>query len=394
LKNLPQKDQSKHSESDRTVIVIVWQSLVVASYRSFFEYLAHSGKFEVALVAPSRFRELGMQQVECEPFHPVEYMQSFILDTLTLHTQAVWYKRLFEVLRLLRRKYAGRRTVVISMSEPYSFTTLGIWFISVLALGRRWTFGCFALQNIFKRFSFPIRLVQSYLFSHLDFVLTLGREHQEVLRKHGYQKRCLDFPLWFDSAKFSLTYEKSDPVIRIGFLGSLVEEKGVSDLLECVSRYRNVYRNDIAIHIAGRGRQQEMVQEAIRTLSAAGVDAKYIGPLNSAEVADFFKNLDILVVPSRTRHHWKEQFGRVIIEAMACGCSVIGSSSGEIPTVVQRHANIFAEGDIDSLHKALTAEIARIRGSGPDVRIENSKLAQKFSDRTCARQFAAALETI
>ena len=39
-------------------------------------------------------------------------------------------------------------------------------------------------------------------------------------------------------------------------------------------------------------------------------------------------------MPSRTLPNWKEQFGRVIIEAMACGVPVVGSDSGAIPDVI------------------------------------------------------------
>ena len=44
----------------------------------------------------------------------------------------------------------------------------------------------------------------------------------------------------------------------------------------------------------------------------------------------------MLVVPSETQPNWKEQFGRVITEAMASGTPVVGSSSGEIPNLVQK----------------------------------------------------------
>ena len=53
--------------------------------------------------------------------------------------------------------------------------------------------------------------------------------------------------------------------------------------------------------------------------------------------------MDVLVVPSTTVPHWKEQFGRVLIEAMACGIPVVGSDSGEIPQVIGEAGLIFPE---------------------------------------------------
>ena len=51
------------------------------------------------------------------------------------------------------------------------------------------------------------------------------------------------------------------------------------------------------------------------------------------------------MLPSLTRPNWKEQFGRVLIEAMASGVPVIGSDSGAIPDVIGQAGLIFPEGD-------------------------------------------------
>jgi glycosyltransferase involved in cell wall biosynthesis len=59
------------------------------------------------------------------------------------------------------------------------------------------------------------------------------------------------------------------------------------------------------------------------------------------------------VVPSLTRGNWKEQFGRVIVEAMACGVPVIGSSSGAIPDVIGDAGLIVPEGDVRALADGL-----------------------------------------
>ena len=68
---------------------------------------------------------------------------------------------------------------------------------------------------------------------------------------------------------------------------------------------------------------------------------------------DYFRGLDVLVAPSMSRPNWTEQFGRVLVESMACGVPVIGSSSGEIPNVIGDAGLIFPEGDVDGLASAL-----------------------------------------
>ncbi|MCZ7547269.1 MAG: glycosyltransferase [Anaerolineae bacterium] len=73
----------------------------------------------------------------------------------------------------------------------------------------------------------------------------------------------------------------------------------------------------------------------------------------SVEMPDFYRRIHALVVPSRTQPNWKEQFGRVIVEAMACGAPVVGSDSGAIPEVMGDAGLIFPEGDVDALRQAL-----------------------------------------
>jgi glycosyltransferase involved in cell wall biosynthesis len=68
---------------------------------------------------------------------------------------------------------------------------------------------------------------------------------------------------------------------------------------------------------------------------------------------DFYRSIDTLVLPSITRPNWKEQFGRVLIEAMACGVPPVGSESGEIPNGIGDGGLTFPEGDADSLRERL-----------------------------------------
>jgi glycosyltransferase involved in cell wall biosynthesis len=81
-------------------------------------------------------------------------------------------------------------------------------------------------------------------------------------------------------------------------------------------------------------------------------------PLPTAEMPEYYHRLDALVLPSRARAHWKEQFGRVLIEAMACGIPVAGSNSGEIPHVIGQAGLLFPEEDVEALRAHLRNLIA------------------------------------
>ncbi len=75
----------------------------------------------------------------------------------------------------------------------------------------------------------------------------------------------------------------------------------------------------------------------------------------------FMNAIDVFVLPSRTTPRWKEQFGRVIIEAQACGTPVIGSDSGAIPEVVGKGGWIVPERDPPGLANALREQCSHLR---------------------------------
>ena len=71
----------------------------------------------------------------------------------------------------------------------------------------------------------------------------------------------------------------------------------------------------------------------------------------STEVPAVLRALDVLVLPSLTTPSWKEQFGRVLQEAMACAIPVVGSDSGEIPHVIGDAGLVTPEGDAAALRR-------------------------------------------
>ena len=189
--------------SEKIDVLVIWQGLVADSYRSFFKYVASDPRIRLGLVAPESFKELGSQLIECEPFK-AEAVQIdwFTLKTTCIHTQIVYFHGLKSIIKTFFSKSVNQK-IVISISEPYSTTSLGIFVAAVRALGmNNFSFGCFTAQNIDKRFSYPIRKMEKYIFSKSKFILSIGEEHSRVLRNHGYKGKVIDFPLWYDSRRF------------------------------------------------------------------------------------------------------------------------------------------------------------------------------------------------
>jgi glycosyltransferase involved in cell wall biosynthesis len=84
--------------------------------------------------------------------------------------------------------------------------------------------------------------------------------------------------------------------------------------------------------------------------------ARFTGAVSYDQTPDYFRQIDILVVPTQTTAKIREQFGRVIIEAMACGTAVVGSTSGAIPEVIADAGIVFPENEPESL----AAELRRL----------------------------------
>src|SRR5205807_7616018 len=75
-------------------------------------------------------------------------------------------------------------------------------------------------------------------------------------------------------------------------------------------------------------------------------------------VPRYLHPMDVLCAPSQTLSHWREQFGRMLIEAFACGVPVIGSDSGEIPYVIGDAGVIVAERDVAAWTRAIQGLLA------------------------------------
>lgn len=376
----------------RGSFLVQWQSLVMPTYRSLWREFAKVSGWRVTMVAPTVFREGGMQEMPCAAHDPRD-PELIALPVKRWHTQAVYFRGLLNTLRTWISGGEDNK-IYFCFAEPYSLTALFgavTFFFARLMAGpgrrnqRRPLFLLYGFQNIYKNFALPLRWLQSMMFRLADGIFVAGKEHELVLRRHGYKGTCLKFPMWFDPEVFFYP-ENTNPhgPIRVGYAGSLLPEKGISQVLDKLLADASCLEG-CALEIAGGGQLREEIEKKVSYLRGMGIHAVYHGPIAAAKMADFYRSVDILMVPSRTAPHWKEQFGRVITEGLACGCVVIGSDSGEIPFVIDDPSRVFPEHDMDAFKNVLSRAIKVLRADRHGERLRMSRLASdKFSDSTIA----------
>jgi glycosyltransferase involved in cell wall biosynthesis len=164
--------------------------------------------------------------------------------------------------------------------------------------------------------------------------------------------------------------------LHVGFLGRIVEEKGVEYLVE---GFRRLTDPDARLLIAGEVERVAGGTVTERVRSAAGADHRIelLGFLPEDELADFYASLDVFVLPSVNS---LEAFGIVQVEAMSAGVPVIASDLPGVAVPVRRtgFGRIVPPRDPAAIHDALEA----LRRDPPPVQAQRSVTTWFGADRT------------
>lgn len=222
-------------------------------------------------------------------------------------------------------------------------------------------------QNILRRRNWLVRTVSDATLQAAQHIFCASSEGIDVLRRQGYkggasvvQQMGLDTRYFYPKDGDSLRAELGLGSFVIGFIGRLVPEKGLDTLLIAASQLP--FLCDILI--VGNGSEEEALHSLSQSLGIAN-RVHFINSISWDQVVDYMNILDVFVLPSRTTPNWKEQFGRVLVEAMACRVPVVGSDSGAIPEVIGDAGRVFSEGNCEQLSEILAELI-----SSPQLRSE------------------------
>jgi glycosyltransferase involved in cell wall biosynthesis len=318
-------------------LLVVSHPAVLATNQVVYADLADLG-WHVDLVVPHRWRH----EYAPEPFPP---------EVLPRLAGRVHPRRIIGVGSIQRHAYVRppllalgpfRPDVLLCEQEHFSVPA---WQWGSAARMRRVPYGVQAAENLDRPLPAPARLLRRSTLGHAAFVMARSPAAADLARR--WSPHALSAVIPHTVPPYGSLPPRHDTTFTVGFAGRLVPEKGIGDLAAAV----RLLGPPVRLLVAGDGPSCSELD------GTPGLSL--LGPQPSALMGAFFAELDVLVLPSRTMPTWAEQFGRVLVEALACGVPIIGSSSGEIPWVVDSTGGgqTFPEGDV----AALAAVLADVR---------------------------------
>ncbi len=319
-------------------VLMLSKACIVGIYQPKLEAIARRGVDLTVLVPPAWSDERGNQQLERS------FTAGYSLRPIPIRLNGNFHLHHYPT---LAREIAALQPQIVHIDEePYNLAT---WQALRLArrAGARSLF--FTWQNIARRYPPPFNWGERWSMRCADYAIAGTDAAAAVLRGKGYRGRLKTIPQFGTSeALFAPAPTMPQRPFTIGYIGRIVPEKGIDILLRAAAQLDGDWR----LRLVGGGSARGAMQALAQAL-AVGDRVTFAGQLPSAELPAEYHKIDVLVLPSLTRPNWKEQFGRVLVEAMASGVPVIGSDSGAIPGVIGAAGRIVPEGDVEALARAL-----------------------------------------
>jgi glycosyltransferase involved in cell wall biosynthesis len=366
-------------------ILTIGHSYCVALNRALFRELARDPQFDVTLVSPRFFRgELRPINAEPEP-------SDSPLRMVTLHARWSHLIHIFsyeqKALRKLIRE--GDFDIVHAWEEPY---IVAGYQIARAVEGTPARFCFRTAQSRVKRYPPPFHLFERVVLKRAQGWIAGGRLVRQAMIERGFPIELgRTLTLAVDMNEFHPLDDFERNRVRcelglegpvIGFVGRLTKTKGPDVLMAALEKVR--CDKPWSLLVLGSGEYEEKIRDwAARRGWCNRVKIKLT---THSEVPRYIGAMDMLVAPSQSARNWREQFGRMLVEAFACGVPVIGSDSGEIPFVVGDAGKIVGEHDVRGWTRAIEDLLAdpRLR---EDLKQRGLERAKKYSTVTIAQQY-------
>jgi glycosyltransferase involved in cell wall biosynthesis len=317
-------------------VVRIYHSAVVAAFRARDHRLRDRG-VDLCLIAPTRWNE-GGRDVHLDI---AAHERSWLCPARTVgrHPYVFAYDPR-PIFRALRR----RPDLIDVHEEPASLAALEVLVLRAL-LGVRAPLTMYSAQNIYKRYPPPFHWIERWAFRAAKAIYCCNTEAAEVLAAKGYRGAMPVIGLGIDTARFAPAQHTAARPFTVGYVGRLESHKGVAVLIDALTQVPSA-----ELRVVGAGPDRTRLEERA---GALGSRVRFVDFVDHASLPGLYRTFDVVAIPSLPTPRWKEQFGRVAVEAMASGVPVVASADGSLPEVVGPGGILVPPGDPDALADAI-----------------------------------------
>ncbi len=332
----------------RLRVLRISHSATVDAYRERDRQLSERENIELELITPEYWDHLGGKNESINESFAVHRAATYGTGSVPLFA--------FDPGVIKKALLTFKPDLIDVHEEPYSVSGFeSVWLAQQHAPSAACVF--YSAQNILKRYPPPFCWSEQYVFNRSSGAYPCSDGVKSVLATKGFNINCDVIPLGVDLSLYSpaalhkrADYALAESDFVIGYFGRIESYKGVQFLLEAMARA--VSSTNWRLLIVGNG----SYEAKLRSLAAGlGVSDKVVwtGAVPGAEVPAYMRTCDLIAVPSLTTKTWKEQFGRIVVESMACGVPVVAFDSGSLSEVVADAGLLATEGSADDLYEAI-----------------------------------------
>ncbi|HEY9771541.1 MAG TPA: glycosyltransferase [Coleofasciculaceae cyanobacterium] len=375
-------------------LLIISHSCVTPINQQFYAELERQNNWLITIVAPNNWKTEYGKVLSLEPWSDYQGKLVGIPVLLSGNIPLHIYRSTF--IRLLKEL---KPDFIYVHQEPYAIQTAQVYLANSLTINKPIAF--FTWQNIYKRYPLIFDQIEKFTLKNSSVAFTGSRSAEEVLRKKGFQGNCIMLPSGINTDIYTDSHEaqtlketlrKTRSEVIIGYLGRIVVEKGLKTLLQALHKIKELPWQLVMV---GTGEYETEFKQIARELQI-NHKINYLGYVPHTKAPLYLSAFDLLVLPSETQPNWKEQFGRVIIESMACGTPVIGSNSGEIPYLIEATGGglTFPEAQPEALARQLS-KLVEDRDLRSDLGQKGHQaVVENYTNSTLVRGFAATIEKV
>jgi phosphatidyl-myo-inositol dimannoside synthase len=369
----------------RLRVLTIGHSYTIAMNRALIRETARDPRFEVTVAAPTRFAgDLRPLELDPEPNDSPLLLRG--LDarwTKTIHV----FRYDDPTLRALT--HLRPFDIVHAWEEPYIYAGYQI----ARALGSTSSRFCFrTAQSYVKWYVPPFNYFEKRVLARAQGWIAGASLVREAMLRRGYpadRGRVMNLAVDLDNFRPLSESEKASgreelglraPVI--GFVGRLTRAKGLDVLMQAIEKLDRA--EPWHLLLLGSGAYELKVKNWAE--EQGWQDRVTIRLVKHEDAPRYIGVMDILLAPSQTTPNWREQFGRMLVEAFACGVPVVGSTSGEIPFVIGDAGRVVGESDVDGWANTI-AELLGDRAAREELSRRGLSRVQQFSTTSIAAQY-------